>query len=100
MKRFTEKVAFVTGGASGLGKAIAERLSDEGAFVAIADINEIDGQSIADAINGIFIKMDVSKPESVKDAIESVVSRHGADSKIDIIINNAGILCQESSIHD
>ncbi|CAF4702311.1 unnamed protein product, partial [Didymodactylos carnosus] len=41
-----------------------------------------------------------SKPESVKDAIESVVSRHGADSKIDIIINNAGILCQESSIHD
>ncbi|CAF1304240.1 unnamed protein product [Didymodactylos carnosus] len=87
MKRFTGKVAFVTGGASGLGKAIAERLSDEAAFVAIADINEIDGQSIADAINGIFIKMDVSKPESVKVAIESVVNSW--HEIIDVNLNGA-----------
>jgi NAD(P)-dependent dehydrogenase (short-subunit alcohol dehydrogenase family) len=80
------KTALITGGASGIGKAIAERFSSSGATVVIADItpaSEMAGQ------NGWhFIHVDVGDETSVSDMIQQVISIHG---KLDILINNAGI---------
>lgn len=84
---FEGKVAIVTGASSGIGKAIAERLSWEGAHVVVADINE-EGREVADQIQGDFVECDVSDWKEVKDAVDSTVDKHG---KLDIMVNNAGI---------
>lgn len=83
---FDGEVAIVTGGASGIGAAIACRLLGEGATVAVLDLNPEDGTG------GIFaVAADVSDNASVHDAITAVVSRFG---RLDILINNAGIGAQ------
>lgn len=81
--RFKDKVAIVTGGARGIGRAIAERLASEGAKVAIWDV--IEAEPVA---NGIFQKVDITDSEAVNDAVRGVVDSWG---KIDILVNNAGI---------
>ena len=81
--RFRDKVAIVTGGARGIGRAIAERLASEGAKVAIWDV--IEAEPVA---NGIFQKVDITDSEAVNDAVRGVVDSWG---KIDILVNNAGI---------
>ena len=88
------RVALVTGGASGLGKAISEGYAQYGATVALADITEQQAKTVADAINGaggnaIAIKCDVSKSKDVSSTVAQVI-RHF--SKIDILVNNAGIV--------
>jgi len=50
LARFEDQVAIVTGGAAGIGRAIVERLADDGATVVVADINEKDGREVAEAI--------------------------------------------------
>ncbi len=89
------RVAFITGGASGIGRAIAHRLAQEGAHVVIADINEIGAQHVAEAIsqaNGqgraTFIRCDVTREEDVRHAFEHAALTYGG---VDIIVNNAGI---------
>lgn len=82
------KVAIVTGGASGIGKACAELWAKEGATVVVADVNEADGQAVAEAINGMFVKTDVSVAEEVEALVNSTVEAYG---KLDIMFNNAGI---------
>jgi NAD(P)-dependent dehydrogenase (short-subunit alcohol dehydrogenase family) len=72
------KVALVTGGAQGIGRAIADGLEAEGATVAIADLNPPAGG----------IRADVSSEEDVERVADEVVARHGG---IDILINNAGL---------
>jgi NAD(P)-dependent dehydrogenase (short-subunit alcohol dehydrogenase family) len=84
------KVAFVTGGESGIGKATAIRFAREGAKIAIADIDEEDARQRIERAGGqaIFCKCDVSKPDQVKAAVEQTVSKFG---RLDIVVANAGI---------
>lgn len=81
------KVAIVTGAASGIGKACAEKFAAEGAKVVVADISE-KGKDVAAAINGHYIHVDVTSAQSVEAMVNETVQRFG---KLDIIMNNAGI---------
>ncbi len=82
------QVAIVTGGGQGIGEGVAKRLHAAGARVAILDLNETTARAIAQSIDGIGAKCDVSSAESVRQAI-SVVQRELGD--ITILVNNAGI---------
>ena len=83
----TGKAALITGGASGLGLAAAERMLESGAKVLIADYADA-GQEVADKIGASFIKVDVSKEEDVKAAVAKAVEEFG---KVDIVVASAGI---------
>ena len=80
--------AVVTGGASGLGAAAAQMLSEGGARVAIFDLNEEQGRSAAEAFGGEFFKVDVSDEASVTAALDAAAARHGTAR---ILVNCAGI---------
>lgn len=80
------KVAVVTGAASGLGKAIAERLSADGAQVVVADISE-KGAAVAEAIGGLFVRGDSAQRADCKALIDAAVARYGT---VHILVNNAG----------
>ncbi|MET0137674.1 MAG: SDR family NAD(P)-dependent oxidoreductase [Sphingobium sp.] len=80
--------AIVTGGASGLGGATAERLAKAGAKVAIFDLNEETGKAHASAIGGAFFKVNVADEVSVVSAIEAAESAHGVAR---VLVNCAGI---------
>lgn len=86
MREFENLVAVVTGGASGIGAAVARRLHDGGAFVAVLDLSAV-GTDIAD----FSVRADVSNDASVHAAIAAVAEKFG---RIDIVINNAGIGAQ------
>lgn len=89
MKNLKDKVALITGGSSGLGKATAQRLSQEGAKIVIADIKEEAGQALARELpEARFIKTNVTDHEAVKSSIDFAVAEYGT---VDIIFNNAGI---------
>ncbi|MGI9423431.1 MAG: SDR family NAD(P)-dependent oxidoreductase [Hyphomicrobiaceae bacterium] len=96
MGRLDDKVAFITGGGGGIGRATAERFAEEGAKVVIAEINESVGEPAADSArraaansggDAHFIKCDVTDAASVKAAIAETVARFG---KLDVLHNNAG----------
>jgi 3(or 17)beta-hydroxysteroid dehydrogenase len=89
MGRLTDSVALVTGGASGLGKAIAWRLAAEGARVVITDIDPIAGQRTASESGFSFLEQDVRDETRWVQVIGEAESLHG---KLDILVNNAGIL--------
>jgi NAD(P)-dependent dehydrogenase (short-subunit alcohol dehydrogenase family) len=80
--------AIVTGGASGLGGATAERLASRGAKVAIFDLNEDAGQALAHKIGGIFAKVNVADEASVVDGIAAAEAAHGIGR---VLVNCAGI---------
>jgi 3(or 17)beta-hydroxysteroid dehydrogenase len=97
MGRVANKVALISGGASGLGLASARRLAEEGATVVIADINRSDGEAAAAAIPGArFESLDVTRESEWAALIDSIVARHG---RLDILFNNAGIV-RLASIED
>jgi NAD(P)-dependent dehydrogenase (short-subunit alcohol dehydrogenase family) len=81
--------AIVTGGASGLGAATAEKLAGEGARVTIFDMNEEVGRTQAAKIGGTFAKVNVTDPTSVNEAIAAAESKNGIAR---ILINCAGIV--------
>jgi 3-oxoacyl-[acyl-carrier protein] reductase len=87
--RFEDKVALVTGGASGFGAEIARMFAREGADVTIADLNEQGAQSVSAEIgnSALVVKCDVSIAADVDNAVEATRSRFGS---VDIVINNAG----------
>lgn len=97
MKGINKKSALITGGASGLGKAIAERLKEEGAIVVIADLNEEAGKQLATTLGGYFIKTNVTDPQAVELAVAYTVEQTGS---LDIFVNNAGIDGLQAPTHE
>jgi len=94
MKRMMGKVALVTGGGSGIGRAICLEFANEGASVIVSDINESGGQETAAMINAahvdqsMFVRADSSSAEDNKRLIEQILEKFGA---LHVACNNAGI---------
>lgn len=93
MKGLKDKVCIVTGGSQGIGKATCLRLAEEGASVAITDIQDDDGQELCDAIcegqgRAEFWHLDVTDETEVERVFSEVAEKFGG---IDVIVNNAGI---------
>jgi len=93
MQRLIDKVAIITGGANGIGKAACMRFAEEGAKVVIWDLNETSGLTVVQQIESQggtakFQKVNTADYEAVKAATEAV---HGQFGQIDILVNNAGI---------
>lgn len=86
--RLKDKVAIITGGASGFGEGIARRFAAEGAQVVIADVNAEAAETLAADLDGVAIQTDVSRGSDVKAMTETAIRRFGV---IDILVNNAGI---------
>lgn len=90
MGRVSNKVALVSGGASGLGLAAARRLAEEGAQVIIADINRAEGEAAAAAIPGArFEALDVTREAEWSALVDAVVAQFG---RLDVLLNCAGIV--------
>src|SRR5215218_8152199 len=98
----SEKVAIITGGARGIGFAIADRRSRAGARVVVADI---DGQSAVAAVErlceggaeAVEAVADVTKPEEVGAMVERAIDAFG---KLDVLVNNAGITGRDTSLSE
>ncbi len=93
MSNLKNKVALVTGAASGIGKATALEFSKQGAKVVVADIDEQSGGEVVNQITesgreALFIKTDVSDPAQIKNMVEQTVESYG---RLDYAFNNAGI---------
>ena len=96
MARLAGKVAFITGGGGGIGRATAERFAEEGAKVVVADIDLEAGEAAARSARALaansggdchFLNCDVTERASVERAVAETVARYG---KLDILHNNAG----------
>ncbi len=88
--RLKDKVALITGGGSGIGRAIAREFAGEGAKLLIAELNEASGRAVADEIGEAarFLPCDTSSEEDVQAAIAATVD---AFDGFDIMVNNAGV---------
>ncbi len=82
-----KKVALVTGAASGIGLACAERLARDGCSVVLADLNEAAGREHAQRLGGSFVRSDLSARAGCKNLVEEVLKKHGT---VHILVNNAG----------
>ncbi|HUQ73707.1 MAG TPA: 3-oxoacyl-ACP reductase family protein [Burkholderiales bacterium] len=86
--RLQDRVAIVTGGGHGIGKAYARRLADEGAKIVIAELDGPAGERVAAEMGGLALRTDVASQQSVDDMARRTVERFG---RIDILVNNAAI---------
>jgi len=96
MGRVEGKVAVVTGGGTGIGRAAAMRLAEEGAIVTVAEMDEETGREVTAEIGGqsIFVQHDVREEEKWQNLFDAVAQNHG---RPDILVNNAGILATENN---
>jgi NAD(P)-dependent dehydrogenase (short-subunit alcohol dehydrogenase family) len=93
MNRLSNKVAIVTGGALGIGRACVQRMAQEGAKVAIFDLLEAEGHALvaqlaAQGFTAAFWAVNVADERAVKSSIDAVADRFGA---LHVLVNNAGI---------
>jgi len=88
MNRLEGRVALITGGASGIGLASAQRLASEGATIVVVDMNAHAGTSIAAELGGLFVSADVTSPEDNERMYATAFDTYG---RIDIAFHNAGI---------
>lgn len=97
MGKLDDKVAVITGGASGIGAAAAEHFVHEGARVVIADVQEEEGRALAKSLGraAVFGLTDVTREQDVQASVELAISHFG---RLDIMYNNAGILGPKGSI--
>lgn len=100
-REFADRVAIVSGGARGIGRAVCELLVRNGAAVVVADINGDCAAATAESITGaggkaMAVAVDVSSENSVKALYEQVISQHG---RVDVLVNSAGI-CSMTAILD
>lgn len=105
---FAGKVVLITGSASGIGRAAAYRLAQDGAHVVVADINSEGGEAVAADLQkrfgkgrAMFTRMDVTSEEAVQNAFRQAVMQYGG---VDVVVNNAGIAggapIEETSLRD
>ncbi len=102
MTSLAEKVAFVTGASSGIGRAAALKLAQEGVKIALIDIKEENARDVKDAIensggSALIVECDVSQAESVEQSYKKVIDTWG---RVDIVFANAGINGVIASIED
>ena len=93
MGKLTDRVAIITGGASGIGAAIVDRFAGEGASIVIGDLDGGGGASKVDAVvsaggRALFVEGDVSDPRAAKHLVEASIAEFG---HLDVLVNNAGI---------
>ena len=89
MMLLKNKIAVITGGGRGIGKAIASQYSEHGATVVIAEFDENSGKNAAEKIGGHFYKVDISDEDEVSSLFDYVKKSF---SYLDILVNNAGVL--------
>lgn len=81
-----ERIAIVTGAASGIGKAIAKELSLAGHTIVVADINAAGGKAVADAVGGRFVNIDLSRREDCRRLVDETLAHYGT---VHVLVNNA-----------
>src|SRR5215211_7212657 len=86
--RLRDKVAVITGAASGIGAAAARLFAQEGAGVVVADVDDTQGPKLAEEIGGLFVRTDVTSPGDVVGMYDAAAAEYG---RVDICFNNAGI---------
>ncbi len=91
------RTAIVTGAGRGIGRAIAERLTEAGARVAVVDLDSEAAKTAASAIGAVPVQADVSRADDVDRMVRTLLKRWGA---IDILVNNAGIVGRDLSVRD
>lgn len=95
--RLQDKVAIVTGAASGFGEGIARRFAAEGARVLVVDRDEAGAQRVAESIGAAWIRTDVTRPPEVVAMLDAAWARWGA---LHILVNNAGIGHRPMALED
>ncbi len=86
--RLEDKVAVITGGASGIGRETARRFAEEGAKVCVVDLADGPGQTVAAEIGGLYVNADVTDPNHVQRMYGETAETFGG---VDVLFNNAGI---------
>ena len=99
MSRLKDKVAIITGAASGFGEGMAKRFAEEGAKVVVADLNAKGAERVADEIGdaALPVTVDVSQKADIDAMVAAAMERHG---RIDIMVNNAGFTHTNQSMLD
>ncbi|ACG79225.1 short-chain dehydrogenase/reductase SDR [Phenylobacterium zucineum HLK1] len=102
MDRLKDKVAIVTGAALGIGRAIAIRMAEEGASVAVTDMREAEGQALADELagrgfNARFWRLDVAREDEVRRVVDEAAAHFG---RLDVLVNNAGVAGANKPTHE
>ncbi|MBL3689777.1 3-oxoacyl-ACP reductase [Leucobacter chromiireducens subsp. chromiireducens] len=87
-QRLAGKVAVITGGGSGIGLATAKRMRAEGAKIVIGDMDPTSGQAAAEAVEGLFVQVNVTDQDQVDNLFDTAAREYGS---VDIAFNNAGI---------